>query len=229
MKAELIPAREEIEQELTWRKDEMRFFRNQLFNINKESRMEKYRKSLIVMLYSHFEGFCKFCFLLYVNEINKTKILREEASTKIVAASMNKVFDSYENTRRKSKIFKKSFPDDKTIHNFFRRISLLSEFNNFMKKEVDIPDTIVNTEANLHYNVLQKNLYKLDFDYKCFKVYKKDINKLVHLRNNIAHGSSQTGFSEKDYNKLEESIFNIMEELLKLIIKNLDNKTYLKD
>ncbi|MBC1345165.1 hypothetical protein HB799_13990, partial [Listeria welshimeri] len=42
----------QIEEELTWRKDEFYFFKNQLSKMEKESDRERYRKSLVVMLYS---------------------------------------------------------------------------------------------------------------------------------------------------------------------------------
>ncbi len=53
----------EIENEQSWRFDEIRFFQNRLAEIKSEEDREKYRKALVLILYSHFEGFCKFAFL----------------------------------------------------------------------------------------------------------------------------------------------------------------------
>ena len=66
----LLDIRAQIEEEITWRSDEIRFLKNQLSNIQKETEKEKYRKSLVVMLYSHYEGFSKTIFQIYINEIN---------------------------------------------------------------------------------------------------------------------------------------------------------------
>ena len=52
----------QIEEELTWRMDELRFLRNQLANIPDEKNKKRYRKTLIVMLYSYYEGFSKSAF-----------------------------------------------------------------------------------------------------------------------------------------------------------------------
>jgi len=62
--------REEMEAELTWRSDEFRMLKNNISYITKDEDKLKYRKSLIVMLYANFEGFCKICLLSYVKYIN---------------------------------------------------------------------------------------------------------------------------------------------------------------
>lgn len=49
--------REELEEELRWRQEELAFFKNQLSNINSEEDSCRYRKSLVFLLYSHFEGY----------------------------------------------------------------------------------------------------------------------------------------------------------------------------
>ena len=48
-----------METELAWRQEELAFMKNQLTNIQEEILKNKYRKSLVLMLYSHFEGFVK--------------------------------------------------------------------------------------------------------------------------------------------------------------------------
>ena len=52
--------REQMEEELTWRSDELRIYKNALSYINTNKGI--YRKSMVVMLYAHFEGFVKMCF-----------------------------------------------------------------------------------------------------------------------------------------------------------------------
>jgi len=63
--------REEMEYELTWRTDELRMLKNNLSLILKDEDKDKYRKSLIVMLYAHFEGFSKTCFNSYKTNLSK--------------------------------------------------------------------------------------------------------------------------------------------------------------
>ena len=49
-----------MEIELAWRQEEIAFFKNQL-NYVTEDKKGKYRKSLVLILYSHFEGYTKIC------------------------------------------------------------------------------------------------------------------------------------------------------------------------
>lgn len=49
-----------LESELAWRQEELAFFRNQLNGILEENK-DKYRKSLVLILYSHMEGYIKIC------------------------------------------------------------------------------------------------------------------------------------------------------------------------
>ncbi|BFM40525.1 MAE_28990/MAE_18760 family HEPN-like nuclease [Synechocystis sp. LKSZ1] len=68
----------EIEAEQAWRQDEIRFFQNQSTFVAPE-KQDHFRRALILLLYAHFEGFCKFVFILYVNNVNSANIRCGEA------------------------------------------------------------------------------------------------------------------------------------------------------
>lgn len=59
------------------------------------------------MLYSHYEGFCRTAFLIYVDAINKAKVLRKAANDYIVACSFAEEFQAYEDASRKPEIYRK--------------------------------------------------------------------------------------------------------------------------
>lgn len=50
--------RELLEDELLWRFEEINFFKKQLINLEEENEQRKYRKSMVLILYSHLEGWC---------------------------------------------------------------------------------------------------------------------------------------------------------------------------
>lgn len=85
-----------METELAWRQEELAFFKNQLCNIQDENQRNKYRKSLVLMLYSHFEGFVKICLLSYIQYVNSLKLKREEFNERLIASSMNSEFNAYD-------------------------------------------------------------------------------------------------------------------------------------
>lgn len=58
--------RAELEAELAWRQEDLAFFKNQLNNISNDLEKDKYRKSLVLILYSHMEGYIKIALQTYV-------------------------------------------------------------------------------------------------------------------------------------------------------------------
>lgn len=209
--------REEMESELTWRTDELRMLKNNLEYISKIIDKEKYRKSLLVMLYSHFEGFSKICFLIYIKFINSKNLKRINLKDKpeLIASCMNDIFKYYDDKDRKNKFFNRTLPDDKAVHSVYRRVDLINGFKTYLDDIVIIDDNVINTESNLKSFVLSKNFYMVGIDYAIFKEYNVDIDKLVNLRNSIAHGSEKTGIKEEVYNKLEKVILNkVMNKLI---------------
>lgn len=224
----IVDIRAQIEEELTWRQNELRFLRNQLSCISSDQDKMRYRKSLVVMLYSHFEGFCKTTLLIYVDAINRLGINRNEANSFIKTASLADVFKAYGNLDKKCSLFKNALPHDEKLHLFSRQVDFVNMIELLWKETVEIPESVVDTESNLKPVVLRKILFRLGFPYDCFAKYEGKINFLLEKRNNIAHGTEKDGLREKEYSEVEKATFTIMEEIMKLVIEGLEKKAYLK-
>ena len=80
-----------LETELAWRQEELAFFKNQLNEIVEEDK-DRYRKSLVLILYSHMEGYIKICLQTYIQYINSQGLKRKEVDTGLMVASMHKEF-----------------------------------------------------------------------------------------------------------------------------------------
>ena len=172
--------RSNLEEELAWRQEELAFFKNQLCNISNENDKEKYRKSLILMLYSHFEGFTKISLQTYIQYINSQQIERNKVNANIIAASMHKELNAYDSLDKKSKVFKRKLPDDTVLHRFARRVDLIASMEDFKSQTVQIEDDIIDTESNMWYIVLKKNLYKVGLPLDVFEPFERIIDKLVN-------------------------------------------------
>lgn len=218
----------QIEEELSWRVVELKFFTNQLSIIEKEKDREKYRKSLIVMLYSYYEGFCKAAFKLYIDMINSKELMREEANLFIKTASFESVFASYSNSSKKDERFKKHLPDDTKLHRYSRQVTFVNEFTQFLTEKVELPEEIVDTESNLKPIVLKKILYRLGFEIDELKISENTINSLIAHRNSISHGSMQKGVTEQQYTKLENEVLDLMTKISKMIQDATVEELYLK-
>jgi hypothetical protein len=224
----LLDIRSQLEEELSWRQNEIRFFHNQLSAITTDEQKDCYRKALIVMLYSHYEGFCKTALGIYADAINAQKLIIRTVNKFIAACSLDHVFLAYENRDKKSRIFKNRLPEDGKLHRFARQIEFIENFEQFEEQLACISETVIDTEDNLKYIVLKKLLFRLGLDYDYFDEYRSNIDKLLGKRNNIAHGTQKTGVSEKDYKEIEKDVFEIMNATIQIIMQALEKKQYLK-
>lgn len=222
-----IEFREQLETELQWRQEEIAFFKNQLNEIHREQDKDRYRKSLVLILYSHFEGYIKIAFQIYIQYINSCDLKRKDVNAELQASSMNHEFNAYDNLDRKSNFFRRPLPDDTSLHRFYRRCDLISSFDNFANMSLELSDQIVDTESNLWYVVLQKNLYKLGLPLDLFEPYKGDIDALVNRRNSIAHGTFRNGVTETEFQKWEEKVQNIFRHIPILLYDYTNNQRYL--
>lgn len=218
-----------MEAELGWRQEELAFLKNQIGNISEEIQKNKYRKSLVLMLYSHFEGFIKICLLSYIQYINSLHLKRGCFTKKLIVSSMNREFNAYDNNDEQCKILKKQLPEDSRLHRYHRRVNFLEQLNEFEEEELQIPDEAINTESNLWYVVLQKNLYKVGLPIDLFDEFAGDIDALVNRRNSIAHGTERAGVTATEYTRWEENTYNIMEDIIRCIYNNVCQEQYLKE
>ncbi|MCI9491869.1 MAG: hypothetical protein HFH42_01865 [Lachnospiraceae bacterium] len=218
-----------METELAWRQEELTFMKNQLSNISEELLKEKYRKSLVLMLYAHFEGFVKICLLSYIQYVNSLHLKRECFQERLIASSMNREFTAFDNNDEKCSIFKRKLPDDKRLHRLYRRVNFLEELDEFKSRELVISDETIDTESNLWYIVLQKNLYKVGLPVDLFEDVSKDVDALVNRRNSIAHGTERAGVTEREYLRWETKTYRIMEDMVKCIYHTVCHEKYRKE
>ena len=137
-----------LEVELAWRQEELAFFKNQLNEILEENK-NRYRKSLVLILYSHLEGYIKICLQTYIQYINSQRLERREVSTGLMVASMHKEFIAYENSDRKCEVFRRELPDDARLHRLYRRIDFMEKVEDFKEQKLTIDDQIIDKEYNL--------------------------------------------------------------------------------
>lgn len=215
-----------LETELAWRQEELAFFKNQLNEVE-ESNKNKYRKSLVLILYSHMEGYIKIGLQTYIQYINSQGLNRRDVNTGLMVASMHKEFIAYENMERKSEFFRKTLPDDTRLHRLYRRVDFMEKMENFKEQELVIDDQIIDTESNLWYIVLQKNLYKIALPVDLFDDYRSDIDALVNRRNSIAHGNFKSGVTDIEFSNWERKVSEILEGITRLLYDYARNKRYL--
>jgi hypothetical protein len=226
---DLDDVRAELEEELTWRANEMRFFRNRLSDLRDVTDQERYCKSLVVMLYAHFEGFWKAAFSIYLSELNRMRLTCGVAADSIVAASMAELFHSLNDPNKKNEFFRNSAPDDTGLHRFSRHAEFAGRLHDVLNSTIDVPiDVVLDTESNLTPTVVRKTMFRMGFDHEEFRSDEGTVSQLLRRRNDIAHGSARSGVRVAAYRTLESSVLGIMQRVVTFIFEALDEQKYLR-
>lgn len=189
---------EQIEIEREWREAEIRFLDNNQRVLSSEDK-KRIRRSILCLLYAHIEGFVKFAFSLYIDEINKKKLTCSDVKPVIAAAAFYKEFTALKNNDKKSKIFRKKSPDDSQLHRLSREIEFIENIGEFYSYPVVIPENFVNTENNVGQQVIEKMLFQVGLNYEDLKNIYSPLNRLLNVRNDISHGKRKLGIEDKDY------------------------------
>lgn len=224
MEAESL--RNQFESEIAWRQEELAFLKNQLVNVDEKNKA-KYRKALVLMLYAHFEGFSKIALQLYLQYINDLNLSIADVNANLQAAALKKEFIAFDNLDRKNEYFRKKLPNDTKLHRFYRRVDLIEQIDNFKNGKLRIDDDIIDTESNLWYVVLQKNMYVCGLPIDLFEQQKNDIDALVNRRNAIAHGDVKSGVSETEYEKWEKQTYSVMNKMIRTLFDYAYNNRFI--
>jgi len=222
----LAELRAELEADRAWREEELRTFQNRGSAISDEAELKRYRRALVLLLYAHYEGFCKFAFMLYASAVNRSGISCGEATWAIAAASLSDLFRNLRNPQSKSDLFRRELPDDAKLHQFAREREFIERTSEVEARPVNIPDYVVDTESNLTPVVLKKNLFRLGLPHDQFQAHDSEINKLLGIRNGISHGSLKEGVEERLYEQLRTATFSIMSGLGAGIMQALSDRAY---
>ncbi len=223
----LAEFRAQLEEELAWRIEEVLFFQNQCAFVEIEVQRDQFRRALVLLLYSNFEGLCKFALSLYVSAVNLEDVNCKDANFAIVAASLSDVFAALRNATSKAREFKNDVPDDAKLHRFARDREFVERAFEIMARKVVIPEDAVDMESNLNPIVLRKNLYRLGLPHDQFASIEPNIHQLLNLRNKIAHGETRQGISAKLYEQLRDSSFHVMNEIASGVTQAFEEKWFL--
>ena len=219
--------RAELDQDFAWRRDEIRFLQNQSRELD-ESEKRRYRRALILILYSHFEGYCKFALQHYARILNSAGVRCRDCTYALAAATLALAFEGLGDTQRKNPLYGRQLPDDAALHRFAREREFLEKIDEFGNRALEIPDEVIDTESNLKPAVLRAALYRLGLDPNQFEDIYSDVGKLEGLRNSIAHGATKQGVDDKTYSDYERAAVRVMEKIADDIMEALRTKAYLK-
>jgi len=191
--------------------------------LNKEWRIEELRKigiiisnnidieiqslffrSLIPMIYAHWEGFVVSSIKKYFDCLNSFDFSIKEMDIHYIVTAFEEKLEN----------IVKSQNFDKRKKHLKILLSLLNNNIKFTNKKID-------TKSNLNFEILIMICDKLRFNQNKFRDYKVDLNELVNIRNAIAHGDTPA-FEFKEYEEIEKYI-SLIENLMLDFISEIED------
>ena len=210
---------DEILENISWRLEEVRQYDsiiNSLTSIDNESydmQVSLLLRSAIPMVYAHWEGFV-------VSTLNKLFTYLNSLELGSIQYCHNYLTTAYEQSLQ-SLVDSKNFDKRKKhLINLYNNFSTQVKFN----KKID-------TKSNLTFSVLQEICLKVNLDDTKFNEYKIELDKLVNIRNSIAHGDVQSNiFTEfKDIEQYIDLLEALMLDFNNEIQLILEKQKYLKE
>lgn len=236
---DVLSLRAEMEQDLSWRQDEIRFLFNQLTvrhileplsqSVIDDIRTRRLQRVIIMMLYAHFEGYCKFALLVYVRAINESQLLVRDGSSAVAACTISRELAALRDPSSKSDLFRRTSPDDSKLHLLSREQEFVERLAELDARIVFVPDEVVDTESNLKPVVLQKILFRLGLDINFFSTCHGSVDKLLRYRNAIAHGNQASRVADADLLTLRADVYRIMNEVTIAITRALHSRKYRRE
>ncbi|MBF0339641.1 MAG: hypothetical protein HQL95_01595 [Magnetococcales bacterium] len=203
---------DEIENDLKWREEELAALKKMLFDSDKDSiKNQALLRSLVVLLYAHFEGYCKFLWDLYLSVIEKSNTKRSKLIDEVAILSLS---STIKDVRNKSE-------DD--IYNL-----LINNSSNLLNSPVKFESKLT-ADSNLKSHIYKENNRKINIKTETIDEHEKIINNLVGRRNEIAHGERNPIKNINDYKKYEHSVQIVMHDLAVKILDAIEKKKFIKN
>lgn len=203
----------QLEDDLDWRETELAILKKQAVLASKDS--DRYRvmlRAMSALLYAHYEGFCKFAWDVYLEELQKAGVKRKDCKDEIAKLSLQKKFKTL-----------KGDLSPESLWDFGQ-----TGFGIMLEDNLDFQIRL-ETQSNLYPSLFKENVIQTGLTCTLVDKYQIELKALVMRRNEIAHGQKMTIKNIDEYKKYEDAALEVMHELAVSIIDCLDKKLYLKN
>jgi hypothetical protein len=203
--------KEEISENLDKRRFEITNLRRVLLNYVGKPLESTVTRMAIPLLYANWEGYVKEVCLLYLEYIERSGTKNRELKAEILGylwSSSLKPLTGGINFEKKRCIAELA-------------LNSMGDVVKFSESERNI-----DTKSNLNFDILENISAHLCFDVSFLTPYRRHLNALVNLRNNIAHGSFPSTMDYDIFDEHAKSILELMENFENIIIQNLTNRNF---
>jgi len=163
----------------------------------------------IPMIYAHWEGYVVSSLRILIEHINRLEISHSSVKTRMIVVGLG---DSFKTLSGKQ--------------SFDQRAEFVERFRILLSSSLRIANKI-DTKSNLKSSVLAEICGMYGFDFNRFSEVIGDIDRLVHVRNSIAHGENSFVLTQENVETYVASVVAAMDVFREEIDDFLIRETYL--
>lgn len=209
-------ARAQIESDLAWRLDEIRYLRNELIgNHDKQTWPVAAMRSILVMQYAHLEGFARNAFSVYVDAVNSCNLNSREVHPNLFASALVPEFEavragvSSDSEGEHARLTRRA----RTQVEFIAKVRQLEKEPCLIEVE-----SAVSMEMNFGSDVFRRTLFRLGIpEAEVSRAYYSSLEFVRKMRNDIAHGSRRERIAPGEFEAHQQQCERFMGDLAQLI------------
>jgi hypothetical protein len=216
--------RAQLEGDLAWRLDELRHLRNTLLGTVERSEWPvSALRTILVMQYSHLEGFAHNAFKLYVDAVNAQRLRADELRPHLFATALVPEFDALrlggnEQESNEGRLTRRA----NMQFRFVEKLRTLS-----VGEIIIDADHAISMEMNFGADVLKRTLFMLGIPVtEVDSGYFISLEFVRRARNDIAHGSRRERIEPSLFEAHRSKCEQFMNDLVRLISAAMRQEWY---
>ena len=212
-----------IEADLRWREEELASLKNQARRpVGGSTAQSTLLRSLLAMLYAHYEGFCLFALRAFLEHIEAERIICEALRHEVLLFALEERF----------RTLRKATPPSAELYRFWSEEmpALLATPVRFERDRIG-NEYVLEGRSNLRPGHIDNHCETLGIPKLSMlqnAAEKARLWQLVERRNAIAHGRQLVVHSLSEYQPYEDAAILAMHELAVAIIEAIESRLYLK-
>ncbi|WP_174333849.1 MAE_28990/MAE_18760 family HEPN-like nuclease [Serratia fonticola] len=187
---------EEISATNSWRDGEFAKFKVNPHQVEESL----WYRMCVPMIYANWEGFVVSALKMLLSHLNSLQLTPPQIPTKLVVVGLG---DTYRSLSGKQ--------------SFEQRCTFTERFSGFLNATVKF-QTKIATKSNLNSDVLSELCNMYSFDYSKFSDYESLLNRLVQVRNCIAHGENSIVPTKENI----DNFVSVVQTMIDLLLVEID-------
>ncbi len=197
----------EITESNRWRDGEFAMFKTNLSDVDQNL----WCRMCIPMIYAHWEGFVVSSLRILLKYLNSLKLDPSKVTTNIVVVGLGSAYRPLSGKQ-----------------SFSQRVDFTEKFGRLFSEDLKF-ESKIDTKSNLNSKVLKELCEAFSFSFDLFDSCISDVDRLVNIRNSIAHGENSIVPDMKNIEKYISSVNEAIDILTNEISNFVEREEYLSN